>query len=443
MYTGQIRHRRLFVFFFLLVLASPVLQAQMAFRLKSAPADLSVYFNGELIKPVSAWGTIRQYRIPAEGKITFSAAGYRSVEWNSAALPLLRGQADIKLENENGILNLISEYKTGSQPKSVYFSKDGQRLFIPLLNEKGVDVFRFVGDQFLQREKRLEVTGGGKPGFVEALCDEKRNELWVSNMEESKVHIFNLTTLEYVSSHSTGGIFPKVIVQSPDGAFTLVSNWISMDISVFDSDTKKMLRRIPVGGTPRGMAFSPDGSLVYTAIYDAALVAVVDMAANKVVKRWRFSAGEGAARHIIYRDNKLYVSDMFRGTVNILNAETGELLRTARVGPNINTIVMSPDGKYIFASSRGWNNAADYTLPGPDFGAVYMLSAEDLTLLEKVWGRNQPTGLAVSPNGKLLVFTDFLDANLELYRIGKDEPPAPLEKIPKKVHTKTFSSLSS
>jgi len=388
----------------------------MSFRLKSAPADLSVYFNDELLKPVSVSGTIRQYRIPAAGTLRFSASGYSSIEWNSAQLPVKKGQAEIKLENEKGILKYIGEYQTGSQPKSAYFSPNGQRLFVPLLNDKGVDVFRVIG-QYLQYEKRLEA--GKKPGFVEALCDERRRELWVSNMTENEVHIFNLDTLEYISSHSTGGTFPKVITQSPDGALTLVSNWLSMNISVFDSDTKKLLRRIPVGGTPRGMAFSSDGSLLYTAIYDAALVVVVDMTTNKVIKRWRFSQGEGAARHIIFRDDKLYVSDMFRGTVNILNAETGALIKSTRLGFNINTIILSPDGKYIFASSRGKNNPVDYTLPGPDFGAVYMLDAQDLTLLEKVWGRNQPTGLAVSPDGKLLVFTDFLDANLELYRIER------------------------
>jgi YVTN family beta-propeller protein len=410
------KNLRLFIIFFFCALAAPQLQAQMSFHLKSAPADLNVYFNNEMIKPVSTSGTIREYSISAAGTLRFSAAGYQSIEWNSAQLPVKKGQAEIKLENEKGVLKYLGEYKTGSQPKSAYFSANGQRLFVPLLNDRGIDVFRVVG-QSLQYEKRLEV--GNRPGFVEALCDERRRELWVSNMEENKVHIFNLDTLEYLSSHSTGGIFPKVIVQSPDGALTLVSNWVSMDISVFDSDTKRLLRRIPVGGTPRGMAFSPDGSLVYTAIYDAALVAVVDMTANKVIKTWRFNSGEGAARHIIYRDDKLYVSDMFRGTVNILNASTGALLKSLRLGFNINTIVLSPDGKYIFASSRGRNNSVDYTLPGPDFGAIYMINTEDLTLLEKIWGRNQPTGLAVSPNGNLMVFTDFLDENLELYRIER------------------------
>jgi len=402
--------------FLLSCTTAATLPAQMSFRLKSAPADLIVYFNDEQIKPVSTSGAVREYRIPAAGTLRFGASGYRSITLNSAQLPLTKGQADIKLENEKGVLKYAGEYKTGSQPKSAYFSPNGQRLFVPLLNDRGIEVFRITG-QSLQYEKRLEA--GDKPGFVEALCDERRRELWVSNMYENKVYIFNLDTLEYLSSCSTGGTFPKVIVQSPDGALTLVSNWITKDISVFDSDSKKLLRRIPVGGTPRGMAFSPDGSLMYIAVYDAALVAVVDMAANNVIKRWRFNEGEGAARHIMYRDDKLYVSDMFRGTVNILDAATGALLNSARVGPNINTIIMSPDGRYIFAASRGRNNPADYTLPGPDFGAVYMLNALDLTVIDRVWGRNQPTGLAVSPDGKLLAFTDFLDANLELYLIER------------------------
>jgi len=313
-------------------------------------------------------------------------------------------------------MKLLGEYTTGAQPKSAYFSPDGRRLFVPLLDQRGVDVFRFEQSPLsLVFEKRLSVPGSTASGFVEAMTDEKRRELWVSNMEENKVHIFNLDTLDYKTSLATNGVLPKVITQNPDGSLTVVSNWVSRDISVFDSESKKLLRRIPVNGTPRGMAFSPDGKLLYTAIFDEPIIAVVDMTQNKVSARYRLYEGEGAARHVIYRDGRLYVSDMYRGTVNVLNASTGALLVSRRIGPNINTIVLSPDGKRLIASSRGRNNSEDYTKPGPDFGAVYLLKAEDLSQEERIWGRNQPTGLAVSPNGKYLVFTDFLDANLELY----------------------------
>jgi DNA-binding beta-propeller fold protein YncE len=413
------------------MLLCPVLPGaqQISFSLKSAPPDLAVFLNGAPLKPVSSSGAIRHYRFGTDSSgsgsiLGFNAPGYRNIEHPAAALPLRDGLVQIKLEKENSALEPAAEYPTGRQPKSAYFSPDGRRLFIPLLDEPGIDVFRFTKSPGAEWplpgfEKRLAVPGGSSVGFVEAFCDQKRGELWVSNMTENKAHIFDLNTLEYKMPLDTGGVLPKVIVQNPAGDLTVISNWVSQNISVFNSGTKALLRRIPVGGTPRGMAFSPNGELLYTAIYDRPEIAVIDMNQNKVTARFRLYEGEGAARHVLYRDGKLYVSDMFRGTVNILNAVTGALIRSRRIGPNINTIVLSPDGRHIFASSRGLNNPQDYTKPGPDFGAVYMLSAEDLSLKEKIWGRNQPTGLAVSPDGKFLAFTDFLDANLELYRTEK------------------------
>jgi len=409
--------RSFIITFFVLISFNTKIDAQpVAFGLKSAPPDLTVSLNGEIQKPASEAGGIRNYRITGGGTLRFSAETYRSLEYPSGELPIKNGRLEIKLERENGTMKLLGEYSTGVQPKSAYFSPDGRRIFVPLLDQHGVDVFRFLDQSpALVFEKRLSIPGSAAVGFVEAMTDERRRELWVSNMVENKVHIFNLDTLDYKTSLGTGGILPKVIAQNPDGSLTVVSNWVSCDISVFDSASKSLLRRIPVGGTPRGMAFSPDGKLLYTAIFDAPLIAVVDMSQNKVSARYRFYEGTGAARHVIYRDGRLYVSDMYRGTVNILNASTGALIASRRIGPNINTIVLSPDGKRIIASSRGRNNSEDYTKPGPDFGAVYLLKAEDLSLEERIWGRNQPTGLAVSPNGKYLVFTDFLDANLELY----------------------------
>ena len=392
------------------------LPAQNTFTLKSAPHNLDVYLNDELLKPVSSGSGLRNYRFSGTGNLQFMAAGHRPQIYHSESLPVKSGIVGIKLENTGSAAQLRGEYKTGSQPKSVYFSPDGKRLFVPLLNQHGVDVF-YQKKGYLIYETRLTVPNSRAIGFVEALCDAKRRELWVSNMLENKVHIYDLDSLEYKLSLNTGGVFPKVIAQSPDSKLTIASNWSSMDISVFDSDTKRLLRRIPVGGTPRGMAFSPDSSLLYVAIYDEPLIAVVNLEQNRIVSRFRLYPGAGAARHVIYNDEKLYVSDMLRGTVNILNASTGALLHSRRVGMNINTIVLSPCGSYVFASSRGTNHPEDYTLPGPDYGAVYMLDARNLTLREKIWGRNQPTGLAVSPDGRYMVFTDFLDANLEWYSL--------------------------
>jgi DNA-binding beta-propeller fold protein YncE len=325
----------------------------------------------------------------------------------------------MKLEPLGGPLEYLGEYKTGRQPKSAAFSPEGDRIFAALLDDPGVDVFRFSPGgtgALLVFEKRLAVPGSGARGFVEIMTDRERRELWVSNMEEDRVHIFNLDTLEYKSSAPTGRM-PKVIVLSPDGKIAAISNWLSRSVSLFDGESKKPLAEIPVNGTPRGMAFSPDGTLLYTALFDGPFVAVLNVPLKKVVSRFRLAEGEGAARHVLYSRERLYVSDMYRGRVYILNASDGKVLKFLRVGSNINTMALSPGGRSVYVSSRGKNNPDDYTKPGPEFGSVTVLSAEDLSVQGRVWGRNQPTGLAVSPDGGCLVFTDFLDANLELYRV--------------------------
>jgi len=397
----------------------------LSFNLKSAPANLNVYLNGNLVRPLSSSNELRYYQIEGNGNLSFRSPGYVSQDYVIEALPLINDQnqnnfLQIKLELENGSLQNSGRYVTGIQPKSVYFTPDGSRLVVPLLGERGIDIFRVVRTASIYSlifERRLLPPGGNAAGFVEAFMDANRREIWVSNMTENRVYIFDMDSLEYKMSMSTGGIFPKVITQNPEGNLTLVSNWTTHDISVFDSDTKELLGRIPVGGIPRGMAFSPDGFTLYAAIYDAPIIAVVDMAERRLRTSYRLYEGVGAARHIIYDEGNLYVSDMYRGTVNIVNANSGVLLASRRIGPNINTIVLTPDGSHIFASSRGRNNAEDYTRPGPDLGALYMLRSDDLSLVERVWGGNQPTGLAVSPDGALMVFSNFLDGNLELYII--------------------------
>jgi YVTN family beta-propeller protein len=391
-------------------------------QVKSGPPDTKLFLNGEELKAMNSEAGIRSFSLPGAGNLRFHAGGFTGREFPSRELPglLKNGRLEIKLEKAGGSLVLIQEAATGWQPKSAYFSPEGDRVFVPLLGQSGIDVFRLVpqgeAGAGLVHEKRLTVPGSGACGFVEAMTDPRRRELWVSNMEEHCVHVYNLDSLEYKTRIGTGRM-PKVIVLSPSGDLAAVSNWLSQSVSLIDPGTREALAEVPVGGTPRGMAFSPDGALLYTAIFDRPEIAVIDMAQKKVKTRFTLYEGEGAARHVLYRDGKLLVSDMYRGRIAILDAASGKLLKQVRAGPNLNTIALSPGGKRLLVSSRGRNNPDDYTRPGPEFGTVSVLSPEDLGIEETIWGRNQPTGLAVSPDGNYMVFTDFLDANLELYKI--------------------------
>ncbi|HQO65239.1 MAG TPA: beta-propeller fold lactonase family protein, partial [Spirochaetales bacterium] len=126
-----------------------------------------------------------------------------------------------------------------------------------------------------------------------------------------------------------------------------------------------------------------------------------------------------AKRHLVVDPvrNRLYASDMGRGSVFAYDLAADRQLAEIPIAPNVktNTIALSPDGRWLYASTRGPNNPVDYERKGPAFGELLVIDTDSLAIVERHWGGNQPTGLAVSPDGRLVVLTDFLDHRLEVY----------------------------
>ncbi len=88
------------------------------------------------------------------------------------------------------------------------------------------------------------------------------------------------------------------------------------------------------------------------------------------------------------------------------------------VGRNPNTCAMTPDGNWLFVSCRGPNNPEKgYLEEGYEYGKVYIINLKTDKTEGWIWGRDQTTGLDISPDGRWLAFTDFLDQNLEIYKI--------------------------
>jgi DNA-binding beta-propeller fold protein YncE len=60
-------------------------------------------------------------------------------------------------------------------------------------------------------------------------------------------------------------------------------------------------------------------------------------------------------------------------------------------------------------------------LPGPEWGTVLAIDTATGTVLDAIVGGNQPTGLDVSPDGKLVAYSDFLDNRVSVYEIPPHE----------------------
>jgi DNA-binding beta-propeller fold protein YncE len=125
-------------------------------------------------------------------------------------------------------------------------------------------------------------------------------------------------------------------------------------------------------------------------------------------------------RHFAVDEEKeiLYVSDMGEKAIFQISLKNDEVKKFVDTDYNPNTIALSPDKKILFVSCRGINNpSGNYYIPGPEWGSVLLFDTESGAMLDAIIGGNQSTALDISPDGKLLVFSDFLDSRLEVFEI--------------------------
>ncbi len=324
-----------------------------------------------------------------------------------------------KLEKKSSFLNRVIELKTGSQPKSVEFTPCGKYLVSALLLDNGVDLFSV---KRLKKIKRINFPEkyAGKNGFVEIAFVKRLNEMWVSQMTTSCVHIVDLDSFEYKESIYTKGVWSKFIAFDREEKTAFVSNWVSRTITVIDVDTHKILKIISLEGIPRGMCVDGENKFLYVCIFSNGHIVKIRLKDYKIVKTIKYK--RGAKRHIVYDKNKnlFYISDMVRGSVIILSPEDDSVKKEVFVDEKVNTIALSKGGKYLAVSSRGPNNTESYLKKGPVYGKIYIMDTDSFELIDWVWGRNQPTGLAISPENTYIAFSNFLDRSIEVYKLSLD-----------------------
>ena len=130
---------------------------------------------------------------------------------------------------------------------------------------------------------------------------------------------------------------------------------------------------------------------------------------------------KAAMRHIVLSEDEktAYVSDMFHRAVYEINLTEFKIKRTVKVFNNPNTIALLKN-RWLFVSCRGPNNQSDYTKRSPVDGKIYVIDTSTMKTETTITGGNQPTGLALSPDGQLLCFSNFQDATIEVWSIEEN-----------------------
>ncbi|MDZ4654798.1 MAG: beta-propeller fold lactonase family protein [Coriobacteriia bacterium] len=318
---------------------------------------------------------------------------------------------DYYMDPEGQILHGLGTITTLGAPKGVSVTHDGGEAWTSILNgPPSIEIFD------PRTGAKIGEVDIGEYGAVEVIFNKAGTLAYTSQMETAKCFEIDVKTRTVVREFDTKSAWTKWVELSPDEKTLYASNWSGDDVSIIDLESGELVKRVGVSDTPRGMYATDDGRFLYVAGFDSGDLERIDLATYK--KTVLFTDG-GALRHIVADEatHRLFISDMSKDLIWVHDMVTGKTTKFIDVDEKPNTIDLTPDAKMLFVSCRGENNPKTYYIPGPEWGSILVFDTGNGTPLDALIAGNQPTALDVSDDGKLLIFSDFLDNRLRVFEI--------------------------
>ncbi|MFK7843057.1 MAG: beta-propeller fold lactonase family protein [Sphingorhabdus sp.] len=185
----------------------------------------------------------------------------------------------------------ISQIATGQQDSHMLVvTPDKSRAFVSNMQSGTVSVL-----DLLNMTKIKDLPAGTEPEGLAVTPDGKT--VWVADRRGDRLYIFDADSLEKIGTIPTGK-FPIRIAISPDGKTAITSNLGDGALGLFDVATRSPKSDIPVSGSIDSqqvtILFSPDGKILYVAETGPDMIAEVDLAVGKVLRRFKAGAdGDG------------------------------------------------------------------------------------------------------------------------------------------------------
>jgi YVTN family beta-propeller protein len=179
--------------------------------------------------------------------------------------------------------------------------------------------------------------------------------------------------------------------------FAYVTNFGSNTISVIDTASNIVTATVAAGGSPNGVAVSPDGTRVYVTNQAAGTVSVIDTASNSAIAT--VAVGAFPIRVAVHpAGTRVYVTNENAGTVSVIDTASNTVTATVSVGGDAYGVAINPAGTRLYVGSIGDNR-------------VSVIDTASNTVIATVAGVQgagaAPRELAVNPAGSRVYVTDF------------------------------------
>ena len=330
-------------------------------------------------------------------------------------------------------------------PFNLTVSKDGNRLYVVAQEANALMVVDAGTHKVLDK-----ITVGNLPHSV--ILSKDGQKAYVSNQWSDNVSVIDLAASKVVDTLNTAN-GPAGLSLSSDGKFLYVVDSYSSNISVIDVNTGEERKRFTAGNNPTGTELSPDGKTLYVtsrraliAPYGETLkteLTIVDESIQRIKDRRNIESAYMMENVAFTPTGDLALVTMIRpknlvpsiqveqgwmmtyGLVIIEQKENGRVIQFLSDEPNAYysdpfDIVITPDGKKAFLSSSGVNTISVVNIDSirsiiakstseqlVNYSNNLGLSSRYIT--KRIKTGDDPKGLALSPDGKLLYVAEQLD----------------------------------
>ena len=117
--------------------------------------------------------------------------------------------------------------------------------------------------------------GNGSEGF-DLSPDEK--EIWVGNAQDGTISVIDYVAKKVAVTLNADVRGVNRVKFTPDGKYVLVSTLSGPDLTVLDSATRKVIKRVPIGHGAAGIELDPNGKRAFVACTPDGYVVVIDLA---------------------------------------------------------------------------------------------------------------------------------------------------------------------